>query len=443
MPLSAHNPQLLTKSEADIFSTKPYQSTIETSFYTDYRPKTSGYNQVIIFEIPPSPNYIDLSLTRIKIKCQILNPDGKPVKNAMKTDKVTRDGVWCAPENNFLGTLFKDISVSINHKQVTPKGSFYPYRSYLEKLLNYSKESKDTHLSSSLYIENEVGKFDDIDNAGCKKRMNRMSDDGVLHLTGYLHTELSNVNKLILSNLELNIQFNVNDPRFCLLTDTNVESSKQYKIDIQDAILQVRKVKLNESMLYANDIFLKSTNAKYCVERVEMKSKPIKSGESSFIWENCFLAQLPKRIFLFMAEQDAEFNYRKSPYRFQPFSVSYISLTGDLFPHLKPIELDIEKKNYMDAYLSLYDSLNTYFHDTSIAITPESYLSDNFIVAFDLTDDMSSSANYQSMPKSGVLRLELKFAKPLTTNINLMLYAELENSISIDGDRVVYNDFPI
>lgn len=433
------------KSEADLFSVKPMQNNIESSQIVEYRPISTGLDDCIEFVIPEGPEYIDLSLTKIHLKVKILDNLGNPVKNewipadaAEKTPK-SRKGIHIAPGNNFLGSLFNQVLLFFNHKCITSPGSNHAYRSYIEKLLNYDSSSKQTHLQSSLFIEDSTGQMDVFDNRGAVRRMARMGTNGNIELIGYLHTDLSNMNKLLLNNVNLRIKLYRNKPSFSLFANAVV--NPEYKINITEATLLVRKVRMDPNMIKLNEIWLRSNNAKYCIERNEIKSFTIPAGTVNHVLDNCFISQMPKRVFMFAIAEEDEFNYRRSPYKFQHFDLKRVLLSGDNYSNLRPVRMNIAEMEYIEAFDNFHDALNTYFQDTSVAITPEQFMSGAFILGWDLTADLSASQDYVSMPKSGTLRLELEYAKALPSNIKLMLYAEYNSFISIDSARNVYTDY--
>lgn len=436
---------LFPKSEADIFAPKVIQNTIESSDVVVYRPVTSGLDECIEFLVPESPYYTDLSLTKLHLKVRILDPAGKPVINPLKAgltaaDPKVRDGIHAYPINNFMGSLFSQVLVYLNHKCITSPGTNHAYRSYIEFLLNYGSDSKSTHLQSAMYIEDDVGKAGQVDgNRGLIKRANRMSDTGTLEMMGYLHIDLANSNKLLLNNINLRLKLFRNKTAFSLLTTEAVTGD--YKIEITDAALLVRRVKLNPSMIRANEIFLKKNNARYSIERNEIKTFNIAKDTTSKVLDNCFISQMPKRILMFAVDESAEFNYQKTPYFFKNHDLTYAHLSGDNFTNLRPITLNHAKKEYMEAYISLYDTANTFFQDSSFAILPDEFLLSSFIIGWDLSADSFASSNHLSMQKSGVLRLELQWGTPLKKNIKLMLYAEYDSFISIDSERNVYTDY--
>ena len=77
-----------------------------------------------------------------------------------------------APVNNFLHSLFKQVDVYLNGKQVTPAMGTYPYRSYIETLLNYDVSAKKSQLSSALYFKDTAGQMDEIGALPQTKKVN-------------------------------------------------------------------------------------------------------------------------------------------------------------------------------------------------------------------------------------------------------------------------------
>ncbi len=65
-----------------------------------------------------------------------------------------------APVNNFLHSLFKQVDVYLNGKQVTPAMGTYAYRAYLETLLNYDVSAKESQLTSAMYYKDTAGEME-------------------------------------------------------------------------------------------------------------------------------------------------------------------------------------------------------------------------------------------------------------------------------------------
>ncbi len=74
-----------------------------------------------------------------------------------------------APVNNFLHSLFRQVDVYLNGKQVTPAMGTYAYRAYLETLLNYDVSSKGSQLTSAMYYKDTAGQMESNRKPPCEE----------------------------------------------------------------------------------------------------------------------------------------------------------------------------------------------------------------------------------------------------------------------------------
>ena len=102
-----------------------------------YKPVSSLSDEAPIDFVVPGhgDEYIDLAHTMLSIKVKIL-----PVSDA-HTEEV-------GPVNNFMHSLFSQIDINFNQKPISPPNNAYPYRAYIESLLNYGPDAKESHLST-------------------------------------------------------------------------------------------------------------------------------------------------------------------------------------------------------------------------------------------------------------------------------------------------------
>ena len=143
------------KSEVDLFSVPPTQLSLEKGRWIDYRPLSSVENpdSAITFLIAGTDEYLDLSKTILYVEGKILKgDDDTPLSGGGQTNVV--------PVNNFLHSLFKQVDVYLNGKQVTPAMGTYAYGSYIETLLNYDVSAKKSQLSSALYFKDTARHMD-------------------------------------------------------------------------------------------------------------------------------------------------------------------------------------------------------------------------------------------------------------------------------------------
>jgi len=69
-----------------------------------------------------------------------------------------------------LHSMISSHSVALNVKPITPHETKYHYKTYHEKLLNYSSDASGTQLVSSFWYLDSPGELKD--NSGYSKRLN-------------------------------------------------------------------------------------------------------------------------------------------------------------------------------------------------------------------------------------------------------------------------------
>jgi len=421
---------LTVKSELDLFSVKPTQNSIENGSIHEYRPVSIlDSNSPIEFNIAGTDEYVDLSQTQIYIKATITTEDGTAL---LEIDDVV-------PVNNFINSMFDHISLELNSKTVTPPSNSYAMRSYFETLLNYSIDAKQSHLTSRVYMKDVAGDMNNAKSANCLARK-AMTKNGKMEMTSFIHSELMSQNKLLLNGVSLTFRFFRSKPGFALLTSTT--DKKKYKITINEAILYIRRVKVNPSIMMAHARTLEYGNAKYCVNRVEMKTISVPIGLHTKTLDNIVIGQLPKRLFLAMVESSAlNDDIKQNPFNFQHFNVNHVGVTTDSNINVLPIKCNFDEEQYIQGYNSIFSSTGIHFGDQGNNITRADYAKGFTIFGFDLTEDLAASEAHWSLPRTGSMRIDLMFDKALTTPISVILYLEYDNIIEIDKFRNIILDY--
>ena len=143
------------KSEIDLFSVPPTQQSLERGRWIDYAPLSSVENpdSAITYLIAGTDEYIDLSKTILTVTGKITAEGGATLSGGNQTS--------VAPVNNFLHSLFKQVDVYLNGKQVTPAMGTYAYRAYIETLLNYDVSAKKSQFTSALYYKDTPTQMDE------------------------------------------------------------------------------------------------------------------------------------------------------------------------------------------------------------------------------------------------------------------------------------------
>ena len=107
---------------------------------------------------------------------------------------------------------------------------------------------------------------------------------------------------------------------------------------------------------------------------------------------------------------------------------------------VKPISSNFDDNVITEAYLSMFTGTRKAFKDKDIDVSREEYAGGYTLFFFDLTPDLGESDHY-SLLKSDTVRLEITFAEALAHTINVIVYAEFQNMLVIDRNRIVFFDF--
>lgn len=415
--ISSHK-NITTKSELDIFATPPTQNSVEGGSTFCYRP-ISSLSELSPIEFVVSAagdEYLDLAHTTLHIVAEIKTKSTDTTKSV-------------SPINNWLHSMFSQVDVFLNQKCVTPPSNNYNYRAYIENLLNYTDNAKKSHLTAGMWYKDDAGKMNSTANTGYLSRQ-KLTKTGPVELYGHLHYDIFNTDKFMVNGVEMGIKLIKAKNEFQLFGDGNGY------VEIIDANLFVRKVKINPSILIAHARALSVTPAKYPITRVEVKTVTIGTSIQSKSIDNIFLGQLPKRCIIGMVESSA-FNgsFESNPFNFEHFNHNYLSLYLDStqIPS-KPLTPDFTKSNYTRSYYTLFEG-------TGNSISLDEYPNGYCLAAFDLTPDLSCNSTHWNIVRNGTLRAEIRFEKPIEKTITLIIFAEFDNVIEVDKNRNIIIDY--
>ena len=460
------------KSEVDLFRVPPTQQSLERGRWIDYAPLSSveNANSAITFLIAGTDEYIDLPKT-------ILTVTGKITKKDSTSKLDGNDQSNVAPVNNFLHSLFRQVDVYLNGKQVTPAMGTYAYRSYIETLLNYDVSAKQSQFSSALYYKDTPGQMDKVGalassktlnykkaatsadsseelyvpesgNVGFAKRHQFIKNGNRFVLSGPIFSDIFMTDRLLLNMMDLKVVLNRSSDVFSLM-DLN-DPSIEPKVQLTDVVLKVRKVKVDQSVSDGVERMLKQTPALYPIRRVECKILTIPANQPNTRQDNIFSGIIPNSFVVGLVHVDATTGeYGKNPYNFQHFGVTSVSLTanGQEIP-FKLLTLKYPKDpagkidpandaelDFDEAYNTLFSGTGKIYSNAGLDITREGYPGGYALYAFDLTPDMCKSADYFNTVQRGSLTLALTFEASKDHAIGMVCYGDFENFIRIDSER--------
>lgn len=420
------------KSELELFSIPPTQTTIEKGSWVQYKPISSLTDgSTIEFVIPGSgDNYLDLAHTMLNLK----------VKMVPKRENTPIDPA-AGPVNNLLHSLFSQIDVHLNNKLISPPNNAYAYRAYIETLLNYGSAAKSSHLQTVLWYADTPGHMESSanDNVGLKKRRDLFADGKTVDLIGHPHIDIFNQEKFLLNGVELKLRFTRSREAFCM-----IDPADSAVIKIVEASVLVRRVKISPGVLISHAKALAHNTAKYPLTKVEVRAIAIHRGVSGETLDNVILGQLPKRLILAFTDNTAyNGSAAANPFNFKNYGINHLALFIDgMQVPSKALQPDFENGLYIEAYHTLFSGTGMHFSDSGNCIGRDDYAKGFCLMAFDLTSDLSANDDsHFNLIKNGSVRIEVRFATPLTQTINCIIYGEYDSILEIDASRQVMLEY--
>ncbi|KAF8790009.1 hypothetical protein HNY73_005097 [Argiope bruennichi] len=421
------------KSELDLFSNVPVQLAIDSSAFTEIQlvASLSDTSPIEFFISGNGDQYLDLAHTILHLQIKVVKKNGG---NLATTDQV-------APINYILNTLFSELSVFLNDRQVSNQVNF-SYRAFLDALLFSSKSAQEAMLTSALFYKDTSGQFNTMGlnstNLGFRERQKLAAESKALDLIGPLHMDIASQPRLLPNGVDVRIRLLKHKSEFALMSN-----SPDCKIVLQSASLFVRKVNVAPSIIIAQEKALEHGSMKLPIRRVDVRTFSLANGLQSITISNAFIGPLPYRIICgFVANDALNGNLAKNPFNFSHYSLSYLSISdGNKMYPAKPYNPDFASDSYARSYLSLFTNLNRYHNFQNININYIEYKNGYALHAIDLTPDFASNESHTSVNESGNISIDLKFKEALSETVSLVVYSEFRNTIEIDRSRSVFIDY--
>lgn len=426
-----------TKSELDIFYVPPTQTQIEEGIWDTIQPHPNYSYSTIQFDIPgTSSTYINMSETELYITARILKENDITIG---ETDKI-------GPAANFFHSLFNQCQVYLNNTAVENSNNTYAYRAYFENLLNNGREAKNTFLQMEVFYQDDAGTHEIFDlatttdvpvvNSNYLKRRKRFLG-GNVQMKGKIHSDIFNINKLLLNNVNITIKLSRSNDSFCL----NGSSNDVYKVKIDEAQLKVRRQNISPTTMLAHTMSLEKATAKYPVKRVIVKpfTLPIQTNKTTITGIHNGI--VPRRVVLGIVDTEAYAGKKnKNPFNFQHYKLSnlILKIASRSIPYSSGLSFNFPAKNYVEGYNTLFQGIR----EAPNNIDYEAYGNGNTIFAFDLTPDQCSGDHF-SLLRDGSVDLDITFSDAPNTSITLLVYLEFDNIIEINKNRQVFFDYKV
>lgn len=426
-----------------IFKKKPISDVCEHGFveyfYSKNDPKTGTLEFVVEGNadhlIVPSKIFLKLEMELSgSAATKKENEDARTVGNGKATVGVI---------NNIFHSVFESVEVLVSNQAITKTDRNYPYNAMLQTLCNYGQEAYETYFELTGWSKDTAGHMEDMgeDNDGFQKRREFFRGiHGKAEFIGKICSPIFFQEKVLPTQVALKVILRKAADQFFLKHEAG-----DFGLTITNAVLMVQKVKtvsgLRQSYL---ELLEEGNSIPYFLKSPTMTPFSIEASTSSFTRDNLFLGKVPRRIVIGMVETLAYHGRRdKNPFNFRHFGLREIGLYKDGTPYPRPlVKLDMENHECAEAYHNFMSSLNGAYSRNVPSITMSEYKEGYTLFSYDMSPDQMGSIHPGSMLNmNSNIRLEMKFEKPVSTNITLLVYSEYDHLMEIHRDRRVTIDY--
>jgi len=423
-------------SELSLFDLPPTQVGVENIRMENVRPtSTISDSSPILFDISGQNGleYLDLFNSQMHVTLRVLHDE-----NSVLT-------AWedIYPVNLFLQSLFSQIDVSIQGKAFATTSGYYPYKAYIQTMLRYGSDAKQSQLSTQLWVKDTTGHFDDVDftngdNTNGIVKMAYIKESKLIDLQGPIMHDLFQVRRYILNQVGVSIRFHRSNPTFSLLSN----EAKKYKIDIREMTLKVCKIQVNPAVITAHNALLNSTIAKYPYTKTEIASMTLAKGTLNFTWNHVFQDNCPSKVIICFVDSEAAGvgSLTKNPWNFQNYNLSQINLSVDGIPvNGGPLQLsynDATGYTIVQVLSNLLTTTRKWLNNEGIDISRDDIPGGYALYAFDTQPDFDGN-EYLSLRKQGSLRIDAVFNAALPRTVNCIVLAERPGYFEISQSRDV------
>ena len=421
--------------ELELFSLPPTQVAVSGAYMQEIRPISTltSDDSPCEFRVATSNSldYLDLKNSLLYAKVKIVKSDGKPLEVG---DKV-------GPVNLFLQSLFSTTEVTLQNKW-TMICNNNPFTAMINELLKSGEDCNLSQMTSQLFIKDDYDAITspatDGGNSGLVARTAYFALSKAVDMCGSIYHPIFSLDRYLLNQVDVKLKLNRTPAAFSLMSNV---ASPDYKIELLDICLLVRKIRVNSALVYGHSEALKQgVNAKYPLNHTECRMMSCGVGLSSFFWDAVFQGNKPARVVIGFVDAAAVSGaYKKNPFVFENCDISEITLYADGLPvGGAPIKLNFDKtqgQTIARAYAELFMYKNKWGKDSGNDISREDFIDGNTLFAFQLEPFYDGQNGFMNLTKTGNVRLHAQFSKPLTKTMTCIIYSESPSYFEINEAR--------
>ena len=377
--------------------------------------------------------YLDLSKTLLYVKAKIVKANGE---NLTATDKV-------GPINLFLHSMWSQMNVSFNQKQVSASGFDYAYQSIISTHLDMSPQAKTSFLQSALYYKDTAGNMDatnsapsvdDIaskNNEGLNTRAKFSTESKEFDMIGIPFADIFHMPRYLINGVDVGINLVQNKNSFRLIA----QGTEQYKLKLTHVSLKACKVYPDNNMIISHGETMLEEEALFPFTQIDIKTFSISQGTYTINLDDVYQGKIPSLLVCGFVDSAAYAgDYSKNPFNFQHEHVDSFTCCADnqALP-FDGINTKFSADNFQEAYLALFTARGDGLANVGgTDITRTDFKDGYTLFVFNLDSHLHEDAEQQPKQRIGNLSLKIKLSRALTQSATLVCYARFPSLITID-----------
>lgn len=430
----------------NLWEQKTTKAVVESSHIDIYNP-VSGFEAVrngsLKFNITGNNTFINLFKSYIQFKFKLVGKSkiGDDNDVGVKLSEMGKSGLSVV--NNIAHSLFKSVKLKISNQEITISDDSYAYKTYIQLLLNSTKENQETYFRVTGWAKDTADKMDSFnttDNKAIMTRRNCFSDeDGVGEFFMKPHLGINFLDKCIIPFTDLELELSRHDNSDFYMMHKG--DSHKYNIEISEARYWVQRYTCNPNFVASVEKMLLEHPIEYRIKDSSITNFSLPSGISNYSNDNLFYSgNVPERIIIAFVMTDA-FNgvANKNPFSFKHLNIQSLKLMKNGLPYPYPeiiTNFQESPNSFLSAYHLFMNSLGADYNSHTTSITPDEFHKGFYMYSFLMAPDQESGTDLLTLSnKPSQIRLEIRFGEALKAPVQMLVYFENETSLQMNIKR--------
>ena len=397
-----------------------------------------GANSPITFVIQSDTNYINFAESYLRFKIKLTLADGNNLPDAI-------DNHQCFMPNTF-HSVFSQVRVRVNDYLVSPSSDLYAYKAYIEELFAQTADTK--HLETFTNFKLDIGAqnaFGAAANPNFLERAALSNRSRLIELSGQLNVDFLKNSRNILPGTKIEITLFPQPAPFVIQHDGDeAVAAINFGYRTSEHQYFIRREEINPATALAIEGRLAKEAAVMCYPFSALRGFHLANGIFGYNVDDVWSNQMPtKMIVCFVPTPNFNGSYATNPFWFNPTeaieSVEFFknSVRSGL---QRTCEIDITAHSH-NRHTGYRELMNTLYGGSTatqgLPFSLDDWTRGYHFVAIDLTPDGDDAGSHRYPVEQGALSVRVKFREALAAPLQMLIYSQFQETLSINRSRGV------